>query len=405
MASPEFPELYSDFNLDDEVEASKVAVVAGSEGKYTNVANADPLIAAIRVVLGRIQFHLYSRSIRLFGESLILLLGKLIGQETTPPQKSRGMVGVSVDAGTVIPQGHQVADEVNGIVFKARNTVTFATAGVHPIEYEAEFAGTGSNTETIGSVRGVRNTVPVTTGNVYAAYNITPMTGGTDGETLEQWRDRVPSSLYNESLHTPQQYISEAEAYPSIAKVVLYGGVKPTTGGFKRKAGCMTLVCMTEAGLAPSQSVLDALAVQLYLKSYFHLKGSSPTDAGLFVIGVRPRAVNVSGVIIATSNAVNATVKTSAESNTTLFFDAFTGGRFFKPNPDSSKTVLGKGYTIGVRLEEEYLIGFLGSLYEFDVDRVIRESLTITPTDDLEIDEIVRAGTISFTVEAYRVGN
>lgn len=378
MALPIFPANVDDFDLELELDTIKTRIPAESGGLWTDTSETDPGVTLIRLVLERIYRWLYTSSSRFVPDDMILLLGKLMGVPTTGATRSSGQVSLTVGPNTTIQPGFRIADEAKGIEYVTLNSspVISVTGGTIVLEAICSVAGTIGDTLEPDVITGVRGTP--STGTVTAVTNITAFGGGSENETLEQWRARLPFELFNDTIQRKEQYETTAIRF-GMVRARVFRATRPfgPVGSFIRQAGHVTLICMGANGASPGQTALDELAALIKSKSYYQDEPDIFGEEGLHVIGVRNRTVGFTASVSVKAAGSLATVKAAGEAKVKAFLNPVTGGQ------------RGTGYGIGRGLRTSDLVYGLETLQDIGLESVDLSSIVITNAANLALDEVI----------------
>lgn len=382
---PPLPSLLEAFDLEAELAAAKARIPVLSGGLWTDTSDSDPGVVAVRVMLEAIERQLYSLSARYAPDAFVTQLGKLLGVSALEAAKAGGMVAFTVAPGTTVQAGFQVADPIGGQVYEVVTGATSALGGRVDLEVRAVNPGTAANVRVTGRFLELRSSPAA--GQVFTATNVTPLDGGSDGETLEAFRARLPGLIQNDTLNYPAQFEAEARNVAGVARARAYRGTRPIGAGlFLREPGHTLVVVVGAGGAAPGPSTLAAVRAALLAKSWFNQKDVHPDYPYLHVQGVRSRAVDVSGVLYARPGANPATLEAAAEARITAYLDPLTGGQD------------GAGYAIGQTVQKSELYWALQDLRSQGLAYVDDSSFSVVGAANLALDELIGPGTIDFTV-------
>jgi Baseplate J-like protein len=379
------PELVSEFDLETELQDQLNDVPTLSGGLWNDTSANDPVVIALRKSLELDQGLLFGASVRYLPDATVLQLARLKGLTPNPEQPSRHVQRFIVTPGTTVQAGLIVRSDFTGLEYSVVTSGTSSAGAPLDLEVICTIAGTAGNTGSdplppIGNVRSIVNGPSV--GSITATRDITASTGGRAAETVEEFAVRLPLLIRDETVRMPDEYISEALKIPGIARVAVWRATKPIAPGvFIRAPGCTTVIVMATGGAAPSPSTVTAVETALFAKSLFNLQDATPEDAGLFVRGVRPRAIGVTGDCYVTNQTDLTTFKNAVNAAVAAYLHPETGG-------DD-----GKGWELGVLPYEDAIIGVIREKFKRKgLIRVDNDSIAFSNVANFAIDEVVTAG-------------
>jgi Baseplate J-like protein len=394
------PELVSSFDLELELAALLNDVPTLSNNQWTDTSASDPGVIAIRKALEAQQALLYQASVRYLPDTTVLHLARLKGLSPNAANPARTLAVFTVVANTTIQTGLVIASEFTSLEYEVVTGVTSVAGGLVTLEIKCRTAGSAGNTggdplPPVGMIRTVR-TAP-SAGTILTVRDVQPASGGREAETLEEFALRLPDLIRDDTLHMPSEFLSEISNFPDVKRAAIWRATKPVAPGvFARAPGQMTVVLMGAGGATPAPSVITAVSGSLFGKSYFNNLGDNPLDAGIFVIGNRIRNVGVSGTIYVNNQTDRADIKIKAQNLIAAYLNPETGGEYLNPNTNDET---GAGWALGVQPFEDAIITRLRTkLLSLGLTRVDNDSIIISNSAELAIDEVIAAGTMNFTV-------
>ncbi len=385
------PELVSEFDLETELAALLNDVPTLSAGQWTDTSATDPAVVLLRKALEAQQGLLYQSSVRYLPDYTTLHLARLKGLSPNPASPARTVCLFTVAANTTIQAGLLVASEFTGLEYEILSTATFVAAGNYELEVRCTTSGFEGNTggeplPPVGAIRTPRSAP--TAGQILAVRDIQPATGGRAAETLEEFALRLPDLIRDETLHMPSEFLSEIYTFPAIKKAAVWRAKKPIAiGVFAHSPGQTTVVLMAAGGAAPGNTVITDVRQRLYDKSYFNNLGTNAEEAGIYVVGVRSRAVGVACTVYVSNQTDRTAFKAIAEARISAFLNPETGG-------DD-----GLGWELGIEPTEDAIIALLRNDFrKSGLTRVDNDTVVISNSGALAIDEVISAGTMNLTV-------
>jgi hypothetical protein len=376
------PSLLDDFDLEAEMVLIKARVPVVTNNLWTDTSDTDPGIALMRILMEKIQEWIYISSARYAPNQLLIRLGEILGVAALGPTAAVGEIKLTVAPNTTVQVGFLVSDIESGNQYAVTTAVTSVVGGDILVQVQAVLDGSSGNIPLAGRVTRVISAPSA--GTVTRSTNLTALTGGTDGETLEQYIARLPIELSPVILNRPEQFEARAKINPSVARAKCFRATRPglAAGAFERKDGQMTIVLMSTAGAAPSGGVLSAVATDLKNTTWFNI-GDAGGSVYLHCIGVRTRVVGWSGVLVLSEGADPVVAKTAADAKMTAYLNPLTGGLLGTGHPIGRAPKVSEGYKL---LQE---LGSSGIAYI--------ENLVLSNTAPFAQDEVCTAGVSTFT--------
>lgn len=388
MADLLVPALLDAFNLESELDVAKSRAPVLSAGRWTDTSNTDPGIVAVRLMLENIERWVYSIGARYVSEDIVLHLGSsLLKVPLAEPSKAGGRCEFNVAPNTTIQAGFQVGDEQRGVVYEVKVEATSTSGGVIELEVEAIQAGAFGNTdfENPTSITGLRSAATV--GQVHGVINTTRMDGGSDGDTLETYSQRLPAQIQNDTIIRPPDFERRALSDTRVGRARCYPATRPDSvvGRFVAAADHVTIIVAGAAGGVPAPSVITDVVADIAADTLFNLFDPDAAKTALHVLPVRLRPVLVTAILEIKTTAKSLDVIALAKANLVKFLNPITGG-------DE-----GLGFALG----EEPGLYELGAVLEATtgVRRVKSGSLVLSGVGSMGIDELVSvsANDISLT--------
>jgi hypothetical protein len=378
MSDVPLPAMLDDFDLEAEIAEMKTRIPLESNGQWTDVAESDPGITLARLVLEKIGERLYSASARYAPDELLLAISaKLLGIPLLDPQPARGDIELVLEPGTNLAAGYLVLLERSGVQYKLLAAASSPAGGAVPASVEATINGTIGNAERSEPMQAVQQP---SVGGVIRISNTTAFTGGSDGETLEQYRKRLPQAMANTVLDKSGEYAARASENAGIAQAREFRNTRPSSseGYFEQRDGHVTLVCVSSAGGAPSNAALIAIRDSILADTWLNMRSSDPTRPFLHVLPARLRLVGVTAQLVLEYGSDPEAAKAQAKSAVTAWLDPISGGR------------QARGHAIGRRPAESELYAVLQGLGA-GIQYIEDDSLRLTNAAPFAVDEIVNA--------------
>jgi hypothetical protein len=226
-------------------------------------------------------------------------------------------------------------------------------------------------------------------GSVTNVTNKTAFTGGSDGETYDDYAKRLPTEIQRDILEFGFELEAEATKNPSVRRARAFRATRPGVGAgvFERRESHVTLVLVDSAGGTPSNAVLNAVYTAVLGKTWFNLTPDNPERPYLHVVGARARLVGVSARLVLAQNANPDAAISAAVAALNAHLNPLSGGL--------NRT----GHRIGRRPQESEVSYALQALSSSGVLYI--ENLALSNAAMFAVDEIVNPNPAAYAL-TYR---